>query len=93
MISKDKKIIFFVLFVVVILLILFAKPLENTKQEVPVISESPSKIIYTTDLSVDEEMLRSDCRERGGLFETCGSACPSDAESCVSVCAFVCNLE
>jgi hypothetical protein len=50
------------------------------------------KVVYSTDAAVDTIPLREDCAERGGSFNECGSACASDAETCVAVCAFACEL-
>lgn len=50
------------------------------------------KVVYTADQSVDVEPLKQDCARRGGTFNNCGSPCTTDAEVCVEVCAFTCEL-
>lgn len=49
-------------------------------------------IVYTTDMSADEAMLRQDCSMRGGTFDSCGSPCAPDAEVCIEVCAYTCTV-
>lgn len=51
-----------------------------------------NKIVYTTDMQQDAEKYRADCESRGGEFNSCGSSCPSDAEMCIQVCAYTCDL-
>ena len=60
---------------------------------IPFQAEFPTKIVYTTDQSVDVNALRADCRERRGTFNECGTVCAPDAETCAAVCAFTCNLK
>ena len=75
-----------------VLWVVFGPTGENEAPDVPTEAVHESKVVYTTDLSVDTEPLRNDCRERGGRFETCGNACAPDAAACASVCALVCDL-
>lgn len=60
--------------------------------EVPIQDQFEDKIVYTNDPGADIEALQADCERRGGQFDSCGSACPSDAEQCIQVCAYVCYL-
>ena len=51
-----------------------------------------SRIIYGTSATAEEEQLwRVGCTNLRGQFETCGSPCTNDAETCISVCAFTCE--
>ncbi len=73
-----------------------AQPLpDETDQpvsvEVPVEQMYASKIVYTTDMSVDQQALIRDCEQRGGMFDSCGSPCAPDADFCAQVCAYVCT--
>jgi len=54
-------------------------------------NEYPTKIIYTNDLSQAEAM-KADCLKRSGTFNTCGSPCAPEAEVCIEVCAYTCDL-
>ena len=60
--------------------------------DVEIMDRFDDKIIYTTDISVDQGPLIEHCRKEGGEFNTCGSACSNDAEVCIAVCAFTCEL-
>ncbi len=53
--------------------------------------EFPTKVVYTTDMGSDEEPYRTDCQERGGTFNECGSICSPDADMCAEVCAYTCD--
>ncbi len=59
----------------------------------PIQSEFFDKIVYTTDMSFSEEPFIKHCSAIGGEFNSCGSTCESDAEICISVCAYTCNLD
>lgn len=50
-------------------------------------------IIYGTNMdpAVVEES-RTDCQQRGGTFDECGSAC-SEGEICITVCALRCDFD
>lgn len=61
--------------------------------EVPIQARFEDKIVYTTDQSVDREMLARHCQTEGGSFNECGSACAKDAEVCAETCAFTCELK
>lgn len=50
-----------------------------------------SKIVYTTSMSEDIELLKADCASRGGKFKPCGLSCAPDAEICIKVCAYTCE--
>ena len=52
----------------------------------------PSKVVYgTSPEQVDVTAAQLDCQGRGGIFNTCGSACGPAAEACIAVCAFTCE--
>jgi hypothetical protein len=55
------------------------------------LAEYPEKIVYTTDRDVDVAVLRTDCENRDGVFNECGSPC-AEGEVCVEVCAYTCEL-
>jgi len=55
-----------------------------------VTDEYKTKIVY--NMSEDVEMMKSDCEIRRGKFNECGSPCAPDAEMCVMMCAFTCEL-
>ena len=59
---------------------------------VPILNTFEDKVVYGTDSSLDQDALRADCNVRGGVFQECGSMCPSDAEVCAAVCAFTCDF-
>jgi hypothetical protein len=77
---------------------------ENTKinnimqgkapAEVPIENQFSDKIVYTTDASFDKTILENDCKQRGGKFQECGSICDDRIkdQTCVTVCAFTCQL-
>ncbi|KKU48907.1 hypothetical protein A3H10_04595 [Candidatus Uhrbacteria bacterium RIFCSPLOWO2_12_FULL_46_10] len=67
-----------------------SKPVVSDK--VPILSESPGRVIYTTDTSLNKEPFEKECRNRGGVFNPCGRSCPSAAEVCIEVCAYTCEL-
>ena len=69
------------------------KPEEEKGDEVSVSIESDfgTKIVYGTSQNVDKISLTKDCEARGGVFNTCGSPCETDAEMCIDVCALTCE--
>lgn len=57
-------------------------------------SQNQESIIYGTNQSPEfVEASRTDCKEKGGVFNMCGSACPPDAEVCPAVCALTCEFD
>lgn len=60
-------------------------------ENVPIADNSANKIVYTANRSFNEEVLKNDCRERGGEFNSCGSLCEEGGE-CVPVCAYTCEF-
>lgn len=48
-----------------------------------------NKIVYS--LGSDESATRSHCVAEGGVFNSCGRQCESDADVCVAVCAPTCE--
>ena len=75
-------------------------PLEEPIGGAPVATESEfvseelgiTKVVYGSDATLDSTVLANDCRERGGVFNECGTICEPDAEACAAVCAFTCEV-
>lgn len=66
---------------------------NTNKSQIPIEEVFSDKIVYGTGLSEDLiPSLQQDCQERQGTFSECGSPCASDAELCITVCAYVCIL-
>lgn len=63
----------------------------SNSDNVPIEAEFANKVVYTTNMSVDEEPLRANCNARGGTFNSCGSTCAPDAAVCTEVCAYTCD--
>jgi len=59
--------------------------------DVEIMDRFDDKVVYTTDISLDEEPFRAHCKLEGGLFNSCGSPCPTDEGVCASVCAYTCE--
>ncbi len=49
-------------------------------------------ISYSNDQRSEEEQ-KAECKELGGTFNPCGSACTTDAEACISVCVPKCEFD
>lgn len=60
--------------------------------ELPIEEEFASKIVYTTDISLDAGPFEADCGIRGGAFDDCGTICEPGADICAEVCAYTCDL-
>ncbi len=89
----SKKTTLIILATVIVLGVVIAGAyLLQTESSIPVRTEDDQKIVYTIDLSVDEERLRLDCSERGGKFNECGSPCGPDEDVCMAVCAYTCEF-
>jgi len=58
----------------------------------PIMDQFPGKVVYTTDISVDPTLFQNDCDQRGGVFDSCGTICPPEAEGCATVCAYTCEF-
>ncbi len=53
----------------------------------------PNKIVYTTDMSADQDLLKKHCEQQNGFFNECGSVCDDSSSGvCIAVCAFTCEL-
>lgn len=63
---------------------------EKLRKDIPVEAVYQDRIVYTSDMSYNMEVLRSDCQLRQGEFNECGSAC--DGEDCALVCAYTCEF-
>ncbi|MCK5027796.1 MAG: hypothetical protein KAS07_05245, partial [Candidatus Pacebacteria bacterium] len=64
---------------------------DPVSDPVSIESDFGTKIVYGTSQSVDTAPLMKDCEARGGVFNACGSPCSSDAQECITVCAFTCE--
>lgn len=64
---------------------------DDVRNSAPIADRFDDKIVYTTDLSADVDVLKAHCKEEGGLFNECGSPCPTHEDMCVSVCAYTCE--
>lgn len=80
-----------VIAVAVLLVVFFSK--RSSGPSMPTEAEFPNKIVYGTSQDLDAEALKKDCDARGGQFNTCGSVCGPEAEVCIQVCAFTCELK
>lgn len=89
---KKIALILLVITIAAVLLIIFL-PERSSGPMVPIESEFPNKIVYGTSGDLDADELKKDCDARGGTFNSCGSVCPSDAEVCIQVCAYTCELK
>lgn len=89
-----RKIAFVVVIAVVaILLGMFLAPRKSNGPTVSIVAEFENKVVYGTDQSsLDQAALKKDCDARGGTFNACGSVCGPEAEACIQVCAFTCEL-
>jgi len=63
----------------------------ETRPGVPVQEAFDTKIVYTTDMEADTALLAADCRDRGGVFNECGSICAPEESICAEVCAYTCE--
>lgn len=91
--SKTLWIIFLILVIAVGGYFMFVDKSNNdtTTEPVDVEADFGSKVVYTSDMSVDTAALEADCELRGGEFNECGSVCEPDAEICTEQCAYTCD--
>lgn len=69
-------------------------PITAPGQDVPILHDYGSKIVYGTSRTLDVAALRDHCRRARGTFNECGTICAPGAEACATVCAFTCeNLQ
>lgn len=61
--------------------------------QVPFLYDYSTKIVYTTDTTVEKDIYLNDCQNRDGEFNVCGSTCAPDAQTCVAVCALTCEIK
>lgn len=66
---------------------------NDTVPQVPILHDYGTKIVYTTDTTINKEIYINDCSGRGGVFNVCGSPCEPTAEACVTVCALTCTTK
>lgn len=56
--------------------------------------EFDGKILYGSQLNeAQQEEARKHCQTQGGTFNKCGSPCAPEAEACIQVCAYTCELQ
>lgn len=67
-------------------------PENSSELDTSIMDIYDSRIVYTTNTNLVETPFVNDCGVRGGTFNACGSPCSPDAEICVSVCAYTCEL-
>lgn len=91
--SKTLWIIFLILVIGVGGYFMFVDKSNNdtSTEPVDVQADFGSKVVYTTDMSVDTAPLEADCELRGGEFNECGSVCEPDTEICTEQCAYTCD--
>lgn len=61
-------------------------------QNVPTEAVYETKVVYGVGSEISVSESKKDCDARGGTFNECGSPCAPDAESCIEVCAYTCEL-
>jgi hypothetical protein len=66
---------------------------NDTATQVPIMFDYHTKIVYTTDTTVNKDIYAGDCSTRHGVFNYCGNTCAPSAETCVSVCALTCEVK
>lgn len=64
---------------------------DTSTEPVDVEADFGSKVVYTTDMSVDTAPLEADCELRGGEFNECGSVCEPGTDICTEQCAYTCD--
>lgn len=74
-----------------LLIVFYSK--RSSGPSMPTEAEFPNKVVYGTSQDLDAGALKKDCDARGGEFNTCGSVCGPEAEACIQVCAFTCELK
>lgn len=68
-------------------------PDTDTEGDVTIEQEFEGKIVYGSSQADEEgiEAMQTDCAQRGGTFNECGSPCAPDADTCITVCAYTCT--
>jgi len=79
------------LLALLILLALERAGREPAEAEIPLQEAFDTKVVYTTEMEADTVPLVADCRQRGGMFNPCGSVCAPDESICAEVCAYTCD--
>jgi hypothetical protein len=77
-------------------LLLAATPLAcdsdtSPTENVPIMRDVGTMIVYGTSQNVDVPALRDHCQALDGMFNECGTICAPDAGACPTVCAFTCE--
>ena len=91
--KQKTKITIGVIVIIVVIPTLFFLSEKNEEGNIPILAEYEDKIVYTTDISYNKEILENNCSELGGKFNVCDSPCATDAEMCTQVCAYTCDLQ
>lgn len=80
-----------ILIVVGLLVLVFVNK-DDDSSNIPVLAQYEDKIVYTTDLSVNKDILIENCSGLGGEFDTCGTPCAPNEEVCTAVCSYTCDF-
>lgn len=59
---------------------------------IPIEDEFGNTIVYSQEEGFSVDDYKAHCYERNGVFNTCGSPCSPDAEQCIQVCAYTCQI-
>lgn len=93
---KNPLYILIAIFTLIILGSMFVSFESDTEvpddSEIPIENVFEKKVVYGTDATMDQDLLIADCDVRDGVFNTCGSACSSNTDICIEVCAFTCEF-
>ena len=66
---------------------------NDSVPQIPIMSDFGTKVVYTTDTTVDKNQYIDDCSTRGGVFDSCGSICDPSAKACSDQCALTCTVQ
>ena len=66
---------------------------NDTVPQLPIMFDYGTKIVYTTNVTINKSEYIGDCETRGGIFNTCGNTCKPGAQICTAECALTCELK
>ncbi len=67
-------------------------PMATSTPELPVAEVDSDKIIYDSTGDEKPEDFKANCEAQGGRFNECGSPCGPEAEACILMCVYTCEL-